>query len=154
MEMELKSFLQEDHGLIFWAAFTVMAIGVSLLVAVGFVQLRRVVPKFGSLGILKWNRQRQPLSLKPPIHRSGRATRPPDSARSAPPKASIASTRQTPQPEPLNGSLPVLLRRLQSAADRLEKMADDLSGSSVHDSESSLKQLPGEVEYVFKASRH
>ena len=48
-------------------------------------------------------------------------------------------------------SLPLLLRRLQAAGDRLEEIAGDLDAAASAPDEYALKERARGVEYVFKA---
>jgi hypothetical protein len=66
----------------------------------------------------------------------------------------VREDRRSAAPDLADGSLPLILQRLRRAADSLESMADELVRQGFPAAESPLKHLAGDVEYVFRASRH
>jgi len=148
MNLHDISQLARSQGPVFWIATAAIALGATLLVVALVQQLRR------SVG----NRLERARSF-----RMVQAVPKPDSVPEADvyeatPSLAVAppALRATLPPavgdDPGDYSLALLLRRLQSAGDRLEEIAGDLNGEIPPAEESGLKEDLQDVEYVFRAS--
>ena len=125
---------------VFWVAAAAIALGVTLLVAALTQFLRR---RLGA----------RPAPATPPVTA-------PDPIAAAdiyvPTQRLVAPEFAAPEPpDQARGgdhSLALLLRRLQSAGDRLEEVAGDLGFDESSRDEFGLKEPLRDVEYVFRAS--
>ena len=138
------SSLQEmarSQGPVFWVAAVAIALGVTLLVM--------------ALTQLLSRRLNARLTGDEPAPRSAPATAPAADIY-VPTQPLVTSEFTTPvravQPVDGDHSLALLLRRLQSAGDRLEEVAGDLWHDESNRDESGLKEAQLDVEYVFRAS--
>jgi len=149
--MDLTNILElaQDQGLIFWGAAAAIALGATLLVVALAQQVRRLIA-----GRLQRNVGRAiPAMVTPPIQEAGdiathASVQNTENDVYTPTAASLASRPTAVGEEP---SLALLLRRLQSAGDRLEEIAGEIRTSRGDEGETILKDDLQEVEYVFKA---
>ena len=142
--------LFEGQGLVFWAAVTAVTLGLTLLSVSIVFQVRKMVGH-------SWHRLRRP-------RRPGRV---PQDATAAPLVTVDGDSYQrsgfVPRPTPADDPaadtdprLPILLTRLQTAADRLERIRAALQGeghpgdATAH---SPLKSALPDVDYVYKTGR-
>ena len=140
--MDLNSILElaAARGPVFWAAAGAIALGAALLAA-ALLQLLR--------------------GLNLHFKRPAAATAVAASADPGAPEADVyvptavnaaaSAARTVRTPDEGDSSLALMLRRLQSAGDRLEEIAADLGVERGLSPESALKEDPADVEYVFKA---
>ncbi len=149
--MDLTNILElaQDQGLIFWGAAAAIALGATLLLVALAQQIRRLVTR-------RFQRHHQPTiraAVSVPIPAAQDDTPAAVVQTTAddvymPSAASLASRPATMREEP---SLALLLRRLQSAGDRLEEIAGEIQSSRGDQRETMLKDEIQDVEYVFKA---
>ncbi|HOX26417.1 MAG TPA: hypothetical protein PLL30_07525 [Candidatus Krumholzibacteria bacterium] len=137
MDLSRSLELAAARGSIFWIATCAVALGMALLAA-SLVQMARRRKAHG------WS-IRLPRRRRPKPER-GQATAPAEVYCPAGPALSVAAGQAAEEP-----SLALLLRRLQSAGDRLEEIAADLASDRFLPDESILKEESHDVEYVFKA---
>ena len=149
--MDLSTILElaQDQGIVFWGAAAAIALGATLLVVALAQQIR---------GLLAGRLQRrsQPATSAIPVAGTPatEVSTPPAAVMTTsddlyvPTTASLASRPIAAGEEP---SLALLLRRLQSAGDRLEEIAGEIQTSRGEQHETMLKDDLQEVEYVFKA---
>jgi len=143
MDFSSISELARSQGPVFWVATVAIALGATLLVVALVQQLRRVLAAKLAVRVVK------PKPMAPVVDSE------PDTY-----EPSLPVTAPLPQPAPPASpfedtgdySLALLLRRLQSAGDRLEEIAGDLRGQNPLVDESGLKEDLQDVEYVFRAS--
>jgi len=146
MDFNSITSLASEQGPVFWAAAAAVSLGLTLLVVASLQSLRRLIG----------NRRpvQAAVSVAPPaeeIPAADAATRPtatPETAQGAYEATTVTATPSNPE----NSSMALLLRRLQSAGDRLEEIASDLDTSAALAHDSLLKSEPRDVEYVFRAS--
>jgi hypothetical protein len=153
------SYLQESRGWLFWTATAAMAAGLSLLLAVGACHVRRLIRR---AGIPRRGRPRRLPLLRRNAVRGGPQEGYGDQAwrrvnRQAPdPPADGPVPRPTlqtpPGPQLAPEALAIMMRRLRSAADRLEEVAEGHAAAAAGGRDSDLKALGCDVEYVFRAS--
>ena len=133
--------LARSQGPVFWVAAAAIALGVTLLV-VALVQLLRRRLNARLAGDESAPRSTPNLAPTADIY--------------VPTQPLVKPEFTTPEPavQPVGGeqSLALLLRRLQSAGDRLEEVAGDLRHDESNRDESGLKEPHLDVEYVFRAS--
>ena len=141
--MEPSSLLElaRSQGPVFWVAAVAIALGTTLLV-MALAQFLRSRLAAGRGGI-------DPARSTPPPAASAADVYVPTT-----PPVAMESAPRLPAGPPLGDdhSLALLLRRLQSAGDRLEEVAGDLWHDEPGRNESALKDPLGDVEYVFRAS--
>ncbi|MEZ4388739.1 MAG: hypothetical protein R3D98_14445 [Candidatus Krumholzibacteriia bacterium] len=132
--------LAQGQGTVFWAAGAAVSLGLTLLVVALGQALRQQ---------LRRGRARARVASPPET-----AVTPP--ARLPDAMAAYAASSRTAaapgDPDREEGSLALLLRRLQQAGDRLEEIAGDLDVAESQAAASSLKSDLQDVEYVFRAS--
>jgi len=128
----------QGQGPIFWGAAAAVALGATLLVTAGWVQIRR----------LRRSRTSTPGGRKVvTVTENGYAATPPVAGMAtaeAPPAAAAAPTPPLPDER-----LIALGARLSGAADRLEAMRASLKDQGRPGS--GLKETPNSVEYVFRS---
>lgn len=131
------------QGMVFWIASAAISLGLTLLAAAlvqGLRQKRRALrPRSADAA----------TSAPAPVPAAPQRAQ---DAASAPATAAAAAAYRAVEPRGEDdGSLALLLRRLQSAGDRLEEVATDLEAATVGVGISGLKSSLQDVEYVFKA---
>ncbi len=140
--------LARSQGPVFWIATAAIALGATLLVVALVQQLRRV---------LAARRALMPATADPTPALAVAANDPaPDVYQPSQPPLSATSPASRPETLAADSSgdlsLALMLRRLQSAGDRLEEIVGDLQGEKPLADDSDLKEDLPEVEYVFRAS--
>jgi hypothetical protein len=144
--MDFQNLLElaRGQGLVFWAATGAIALGATLLVVALTQYLRRSLGRGVRRVVVA-----PPVSSAPPappvaveVARAAAAYEPSTRA----PLAALSPTDEAEEP-----SLALLLRRLQTAGDRLEEIAGEVQAHRRQGSESTLKEDLQAVEYVFKA---
>ena len=153
---DFQNLVLGQNGFIFWIAVAAITCGVSLLLTGIYLYLRRVW-YHGGFRLLIRHAARQ---ADPDARKSA------GSSGALPGNPHATATQDEPLPAQAAGpapvcdldlgtdSLPQVLHRLREAANRLENLTDELVNPLNSSAESPLKHLTGDVEYVFRASRH
>jgi hypothetical protein len=149
--MELTSIidLASTQGAVFWAGAVAVALGATLLVVA-------VAQQLGRIAATRLATRRGATTGTNTPGASGEAdtytpSMPPKPAVEAEEEAVAASIVEAVEDlPPADQSLALLLRRLQSAGDRLEEISRDIV-VAVDTDETGLKEPVEDVEYVFKA---
>lgn len=136
MDWNSITTLAQAQGTVFWIATAAVSLGLTLLV-VALVQAAR--QRVG--GKRRDARATAPAVAAPAPAVAGHAT-----AAYAQQGAAMAP------PVDEDGSLAMMLRRLQQAGDRLEEIAADREAAPTMAAVSALKSEFQDVEYVFRAS--
>ncbi len=147
--MELTSLLAaaRAQGPVFWAATGAIALGLTLLLVAVLHRLPR--PR---------RRRRTRTETGPPA--SSPAASAPEVAAAAQARTAYQDAPAAPRGvlaspgldhDPAERSLALLLRRLQSAGDRLEELAGSVPAADLAAPQSGLKDAAPDVEYVFRA---
>lgn len=160
--------LAKSQGPVFWVAAVAIALGATLLVvALGqFLRHRFEAGLLGRSAVKVITPPTTPAETyeptQPPVPPAMMSNDPlaeaaPTRSAAAPTPAPTPRPRFEPEFEPRDSvggdySLALLLRRLQTAGDRLEEMAGDLRSVESGPEESALKDDLRDVEYVFRAS--
>ena len=145
--MELTSIIEmaRTQGTVFWAGAVAVALGATLLVVAVAQQLGRIAAarlaarRPGGVADVADETDTYTPSMPPQPAADVEATL----------DAVAAVTREAEQPH-AEQSLALLLRRLQSAGDRLEEISRDVAMPADAD-QTALKDTLEDVEYVFKA---
>jgi len=142
--MELASVLKSiaDQGIMFWSATGAVALGVTLIIAAGIIQVRRLRRRSG--------RRVSPIpeARIEAVHKSPNQAILPEKSR----EYGKISEAPAPWPEELDSQeMDLLLARLRSAADQLEKYQCATCQNPVSRAESPLKDTSGGVDYLFRA---
>ncbi len=152
---DVLGFLQGHNSWLFWAALAAITCGLSLLLTGVYLHVRRLWRQG-----LRHSRGPRPVPDQAPavLQTAASAGYQPPGGLPAAPTGPVTSPPakdfRSDERELTSGSLPVVLKRLRQATDGLEAVAGELLASDHARPESSLKHLAGDVEYVFKASRH
>lgn len=146
MDLNSISQLAGEQGPVFWAAAAAVSLGLTLLVVALVQTLVRMVSARAHVKTLNVDAA---APEAPPVSTPEPTPTTPEFVQTAYAAGDSAPTNQRPEED---SSLAILLRRLQSAGDRLEEIAGDLETAALMDDRSSLKSEPRAVEYVFRAS--
>jgi hypothetical protein len=142
--MELASVWRSmaDQGLMFWLASGAVALGVTLILCAGIIQIRRLRGRFvGKVSSLQETKV-------PVVHKST------NQAKIQEKSLENLNTLEAPGPRPEemdSQELYLLLARLRSAADRLEKYRLFTRQNPASQAESPLKAYRDGVDYLFRA---
>ncbi len=135
MDWNNLTSLAEGQGTVFWVGTVAVSLGLTLLVTALVQALRQTTRRRATAAA--------PLPTPPP-------------AETLPSRDAIQAYAASDPPRPAvsagDGSVALLLRRLQQAGDRLEEIAGDLDASAAFEAVSGLKSGTQDVEYVFRAS--
>jgi len=139
--------LFDGQGMVFWAAVTAVALGLTMLSVSIVFQVRKMLGRVTGPG--RRARDRGP-QVQAPVPTVPRVTVTSDGYRAA---GFVPPRPATPAAEDMLNSL---LERLRVSADRLERMhrsLGDSPGPSVRVQDSLLKDPSDEVDYVYQAGR-
>jgi len=129
--------LFNGQGTLFWVAAAAVAAGLTILVVVGFLYLRR-----------QWRgrKQRPPQKADSPVARVQKPATVLGNAQARAYRAAESSAVSAPQ----TSGYGELLGRLRETADNLEDLRDDLRRIAGDRGDSPLKHQAPAVEYIFK----
>ena len=144
--------LFDGQGIVFWAALAAVALGLTLLSVSIYLQVRKMV---GSRKFLRRKTTTQAPVANPVATATPRITVSEDvnEATGLVPAATTGAPASAPAADP---RLANLLQRLKSSADRLDRIhgslgrIDDLSATTT---DSPLKPISEEVDYVYRTGR-
>ncbi len=143
MDFSSISELARSQGPVFWVATVAIALGATLLVVALVQLLRRVLAAKRDVRIVMPDPVVQVVDNEPDTYKPTLPVTTPAPRAAAPAPAYEESG---------DYSLALMLRRLQSAGDRLEEIAGDLKVQNPLADDSGLKEDLQDVEYVFRAS--
>lgn len=130
-----------DQGFIFWSATGAVALGVTLILAAGYIQFQRIRSKSRSPGITDLSEKPDPVALPPEA-----SLEPILNEESQKPFVWLGE----PTGEENSEELGFLLARLRKAADRLDAFQRTRGKHQEKSSESSLKETREGVDYLFR----
>ena len=142
--MEMASFsgsIIANQGLMFWSATSAVALGFTLVVTAGFIHFRRLRSRSGGPVPPARGALPEPVVISADIHLNQEMNEnfPQDVLGFG--SSSI---------EPDARQLRLLLARLRTAADQLEDFRHSRLSFPAESSESSLKESPEGVDYLFR----
>lgn len=147
MSWNQVQILFDGQGLVFWAAVTAVALGLTLLSVSIVFQIRRLVVRTSWRGARHQSVAKpKPATVSPQVVATEEGYRPLRPARAA-------EQDKTPAADPL---LESLLVRLKKSGDRLERLHSSLGPGELPglvQRDSLLKETPEEVDYVYQAGR-
>jgi hypothetical protein len=142
--MEMANFsgsILANQGFMFWSATSAVALGFTLVVTAGFIHFRRLRSRSGRPDLPARVALPDPVVIGAdiPLKKEMNEDSPKDIL--GPGSSSI---------EPDTRQLRLLLARLRTAADQLEDFRHSRLPFPAESSESSLKELPEAVDYLFR----
>jgi len=131
-----------DQGIMFWSASGAVALGVTLILSAGIIQVRRLRLRSGR------RVSSIPEAKVEPVNKSSNQAKIREKSLECP--KTLEVTKQMSE-GPDNQELHLLLARLRSAVDQLDKYHLTTCQNSASQAESPLKECRDGVDYLFRA---